>query len=224
MILSKILPKESCVVLPKEMKIVLENTGRRFNKEWIFRNIDYEFTTDNGYAILGANGSGKSTFLQCVSGLLLTSEGKITYHFNQEIIAEENIYQYIAVATPALELFEDLTLEETVKFHFRLKKLNPSIAQHNIFELMQLDGQQKKQIRNFSSGMKQRVKIGLALFSDTPVLFLDEPTSNLDVNGISWYKNLINDFSKNRIVLVASNKIEEEYFFCQNEIRVEDFK
>lgn len=206
------------------MKISLENTGRRFNKEWIFRNVNYEFSSGNGYAILGSNGSGKSTFLQCISGLLLLSEGKIAYEENGNSIPDENFYKYISVATPALELFEELTLEETVNYHFKLKELNPKVQKESVFELMQLKGQENKQLRNFSSGMKQRVKIALAVFSDTPVLFLDEPTSNLDVNGINWYKDLIQKYTSNRIVFVASNKIDSEYFFCQHQINMEDFK
>lgn len=206
------------------MRIILENTGRRFNKEWIFRNVNYEFSIGNGYAILGSNGSGKSTFLQCISGLLLLSEGKISYDDNGKNISDDEFYKYISVATPALELFEELTLEETVNYHFKLKKLNSNIQKENIFELMQLKGQEKKQLRNFSSGMKQRVKIALAVFSDTPVLFLDEPTSNLDANGINWYKELIQKYTSERIVFVASNKIDSEYFFCQHQINMEDFK
>lgn len=206
------------------MKISLENTGRRFNKEWIFRNMNLELHQNNSYAVLGSNGSGKSTFLQLVSGLLLPSEGKVNYFINEKLIEDDQVYKYISVASPSLELFEDLTLEEIVKYHFKLKEIQKGIEIENIYSLMQLSGQEKKQIRNFSSGMKQRVKLALAIFSHTPVLFLDEPTTNLDTNGIDWYKSLINDFTKDRIVLVASNKIQDEYFFCKEEIKMEDYK
>jgi ABC-type multidrug transport system ATPase subunit len=205
------------------MKIVLENTGRRFNKEWIFKNVNSTFSPNEFYAILGSNGSGKSTFLQLVSGYLMPSEGKIEF-YRDSMIEQDKIYQHISIASPALELFEDLTLEETIRFHFRFKNIINKIDEKIIPELFQLKGNEKKQLKNFSSGMKQRVKLGLAILSDTEVLLLDEPTSNLDSKGIEWYQNLIAGFTKDRIVLVASNNVEEDFFFCKNRLEMEKFK
>ena len=205
------------------MKIILENTGRRFNKEWIFKNVNITFSPNQFYAILGSNGSGKSTFLQLVSGYLMPSEGKVEYH-HESIIEQDKIYQHISIASPALELFEDLTLEETIHYHFQFKNILKGIDIKQLPELLQLKGNEKKQLRNFSSGMKQRVKLGLAILSDSSVLLLDEPTSNMDKNGILWYKELITKYTKDRIVLVASNKMEEDYFFCQHHLEIENYK
>lgn len=205
------------------MKIILENTGRRFNKEWIFKNVNITFSPNDFYAILGSNGSGKSTFLQLISGYLMPSEGKIEFH-QDTIIEQDKAYKHISIASPALELFEDLTLEETIHYHFQFKNIIQGIELKQLPELLQLKGNEKKQLRNFSSGMKQRVKLGLAILSDTSVLLLDEPTSNMDKNGINWYKELITKYTKDRIVLVASNKIEEDYFFCQHHFEIEKYK
>jgi ABC-type multidrug transport system ATPase subunit len=205
------------------MNIILENTGRRFNKEWIFKNVSISFSPNEYYAVLGSNGSGKSTFLQLISGFLMPSEGKIIFK-NEKEIGQEDVYKQISIASPSLELFEDLTLEETIRFHFQFKKIFQKISIEELPELFQLKGSEKKQVKNFSSGMKQRVKLGLTILSDTPVLLLDEPTSNMDKNGISWYKELITKFTKDRIVLVASNKIEEDYFFCQHRLEIENYK
>jgi len=205
------------------MKIILENTGRRFNKEWIFKNVNITFSSNEFYAILGSNGSGKSTFLQLISGFLMPSDGKITYHNENEILQEE-VYKQISIASPALELFEDLTLEETIHFHFQFKNIYRDQKLKQLPELFQLKGNEKKQLKNFSSGMKQRVKLGLAILSDTSILLLDEPTSNMDKNGILWYQNLITKYTNNRIVLVASNKIEDDYFFCQHKLEIETYK
>jgi ABC-type multidrug transport system ATPase subunit len=153
----------------------------------------------------------------------MPSEGTMQFHSNG-IIDSEKVYQHISIASPSLELFEDLTLEETIHYHFQLKKLKEGINLNQLPELFQLKGNEKKQLRNFSSGMKQRVKLGLAIFSDTNVLLLDEPTSNLDKNGIKWYQELITNYTKDRIVLVASNKIEEDYFFCQHQLEIEKYK
>lgn len=205
------------------MKIILENTGRRFNKEWIFKNISLTFSTNDHYAVLGSNGSGKSTFLQMVSGFLMPSEGNLEYHLEKKL-AQEEIYRYVSIASPSLELFEDLTLEETIRYHFNFKNKLSGTTIDQLPELFQLKGNEKKQLRNFSSGMKQRVKLGLAILSDTPLLLLDEPTSNMDRNGILWYQDLIRQYSKNRIVLVASNKVTEDYFFCDKSIEIENYK
>lgn len=205
------------------MEVVLENIGRRFNKEWIFKNVNLQISAGEHVAVTGANGSGKSTFLQLISGFLIPSEGKIQYHYNTEISTEE-IYKYISIASPALELFEDLTLEECIRFHFRLKTLQKSVNEKTLSDLMQLSGNEKKQLKYFSSGMKQRVKIALAVLSDTPLLLLDEPTINLDSNGISWYQQMINNHSQNRTIIVASNKVKDDYFFCNREIIMESYK
>lgn len=205
------------------MKIILENTGRRFNKEWIFKNVNITFSPNEFYAILGSNGSGKSTFLQLISGYLMPSEGKIEFH-HKSILEQDKVYKHISISSPALELFEDLTLEETIYYHFQFKNVLPGIDLKKMPELFQLKGNEKKQLRNFSSGMKQRVKLGLAILSDTSVLLLDEPTSNLDKIGIKWYQELITKYTQDRIVLVASNKIEEDYFFCQHHLEIEKYK
>lgn len=206
------------------MKIILNNTGRRFNKEWIFKNVNLELSNNEKIVVLGSNGSGKSTLLHVLSGMMMPSEGELNYFLNDKKIAQENWYKYLAVSSPSLELFEDLTLEETIKFHFQLKPILANIESSTLFSLFQLEGNQKKQVRLFSSGMKQRLKLGLALLSDTPLLLLDEPTTNLDENGINWYKKMIEQFAQNRLVVVASNKIKDEYSFCTREIQIENYK
>jgi ABC-type multidrug transport system ATPase subunit len=205
------------------MKITLENTGRRYNKEWIFRNVNHVFNANDHVAVLGSNGSGKSTFLQLVSGFLIPSEGKINYE-DSSGKSIESIYKRITFASPALELFEDLTLNEIIRFHFQLKKPLPDFSFESFSEKLQLKGNENKQIKYFSSGMKQRVKLGLAILTETPVLFLDEPTSNLDRNGIEWYRQLMMENKDGRIIFVASNKVEDDYFFCHQTFEIEKFK
>lgn len=205
------------------MKIHLKNSGRRFNKEWIFKNVSLSISPNEKIAVLGANGSGKSTFLQMISGFLIPSEGSVEFEENGATIESDSIYTKISLASPSLELFEDLTLEETIRYHFQLKNMISGVEMTQLPQQWQLDGSEKKLIRHFSSGMKQRVKLGLAFYSDTPVLLLDEPTTNLDAVGIEWYKKMVSR-SDNRIVLVASNKITDEYFFCERIIKMEDYK
>ena len=205
------------------MKITLENIGRRFNRDWIFSQVNYEFKTGGRYAILGANGSGKSTLLQIIAGNLTPSEGHLYYTDSDQKIDVENIYQYISMAGPYLELIEEFTLVELIEFHFNFKKLLPGTTESSVIEHLGLERARNKPIKNYSSGMKQRVKLALAVFSETPILLLDEPTANLDKQGISWYLDLVERFAAGRILIVCSNQ-EHEYQFCDEYLQVMDFK
>lgn len=204
------------------MKISLNNVGRRFNKEWIFRNLSTEFSTGNSYAILGPNGSGKSTLLSVLTGSLSPSEGEISFAQNTEIPVE-NIYRYISLAAPYLELVETFSLKEIINFHFKFKNFAPGVDTKNLISILGLEKAANKEIKYFSSGMKQRTKLALACCTDTPILFLDEPTSNLDVQGMNWYRELIENFGKDRLTIIGSNQIQE-YEFCNQQIQIADYK
>jgi len=202
------------------MKIILNQIGRRYNFNWIFRNINQEILSSDKLVILGANGSGKSTLMQILSGAISASEGSIKWSINKQELVPEKVYQYLSFASPYLELIEDFTLREHLNFHFSLKN---SIHQLTINEMITLSGLQHaadKRIGYFSSGMKQRVKLLLAILSDTSFLLLDEPLSNLDKQASQWYKDLILRFSENRTIIVSSNNIEQEYQFCNKSIQL----
>lgn len=205
------------------MKIILEQIGRRFNREWIFKNVNYTFEAGKTYAILGANGSGKSTLLQLISGSLTSSEGKINYSKNGVQVDIENIFSELSLAAPYLDLIEEFSLSEHIDFHFQFKKFRKGYDKASLIALLNLLHSEHKALKNFSSGMKQRVKLALAFCSDTKVLLLDEPTSNLDQQGVEWYRSLISRFSTDRLVIICSNQ-EHEYSFCQERINVEDYK
>ena len=205
------------------MNIHLNNTGKRFNREWIFRKLDYQFLQGKSYAITGTNGSGKSTLLQIIAGATLHSEGKIEYFTSpqNEIAEAENAYKQIAIAAPYLDLVEEMTATEFLTFHNNFKPFTASFA-----EMLQAVGLQKaadKQVRYYSSGMKQRLKLAQAFFSQTSVLLLDEPTTNLDEEGIEVYKNLWAKHTANRLVIVSSND-KTEYENCNDAIRIGDYK
>jgi ABC-type multidrug transport system ATPase subunit len=215
------------------MKISLSNIGKRYNYEWIFRKINYEFTSDNNYVLLGSNGSGKSTLLQVIAGNLIPSEGKTEYEVENlvlekkipsSIIEEENIYKYISYAAPYLDLFEEFTLIESIEFQSQFKPFFEGLSAKDIIAITGLEKAKEKQLKYFSSGMKQRVRLALAILCDSPLLLLDEPTSNLDKKAIDWYQRLVNDHSKNRLIIVASNQQEYEYPFCNKMLMVEDYK
>jgi ABC-type multidrug transport system ATPase subunit len=225
------------------MRITLIDAGKRFNRDWIFRHLSYEFTQGHSYAITGPNGSGKSTLLQAVAGAIGISEGSARYETgfpatagsphsgglsghpspDQQEIPPDQAYRHLALAAPYLDLIEEYTATEFLRFHQSFKPLIPSCPIEYIIARMGLDAAAHRQIRYYSSGMKQRVKLAQAIFSDTPILLLDEPCTNLDSEGIGLYRQLINDHAGNRLVVVSSND-RQEYDFCEKVINIMEYK
>ena len=206
---------------PKIMQITLNNVGKRFNRDWIFRHFSQEFLIGKKYAITGSNGSGKSTLLQVIAGSLSHNEGKIAYTIEQKLLEEEKHFQYISIAAPYLELIEEMTAGEFLSFHQQFKPLVLSVK-----EILQFVGLQQainKQIRYYSSGMKQRLKLAQAFFCNSPVLLLDEPTTNLDAEGIALYNQLIQNYTAGKLVIISSNDLLE-YNFCDEVIAIGKYK
>lgn len=207
------------------MKISLKHTGKRFKQEWIFRNLDFSFEKGKPCAILGSNGSGKSTLLQVIAGSIQATEGEIIYTSDEgKIIAPEQTYCLVSFCSPYLELMEEFTFRESIRFQRELKPFLPGLEEKNILEISGLVTAADKFIKNYSSGMKQRAKLTLAVLSNAPVLLLDEPLTNLDRQGAEWYGRLIENYAKNKLVIVCSNQVKEEYGFCPEELRVEEWK
>ncbi|MCO6496951.1 MAG: ABC transporter ATP-binding protein [Chitinophagaceae bacterium] len=205
------------------MNITLANIGKRFNTEWIFRNIDFEFSKGSRYAIVGPNGTGKSTLLQVIAGYVLPNEGDISWKNDQKTFTADKIYKEIALAAPYLELIEEMTLAEFLNFHREMKGLKEGISVPEIAAQVNLANAVHKQIRYYSSGMKQRVKLAQAFFCNASVLLLDEPLTNLDAEGVSSYYNLIDRFTQDRLIIVSSND-EKEYSFCDKKLDLLNFK
>ena len=207
------------------MVISLLNTGKRFNKEWIFRKCDYTFHSGTSYAITGPNGSGKSTLLQTIAGAINPSEGKVEIKLNNDspIIDNSLFYEQLSMAAPYLEVVEEMTAKEFLNFHSSFKPFLSGIDTLEILNIVGLKNATDKQIRYYSSGMKQRVKLAQAIFSDTPILLLDEPCTNLDAVGYALYHQLINDYCSNKLVIVCSND-PAEFDFCKERISISDYK
>ncbi len=205
------------------MKISLTDAGKRFNHDWIFRHFTYTFETGTAYAITGPNGSGKSTLLQALSGAMLFNEGNVQYSIDNVQCSIENIYQHVAICAPYMEVIEEMTLLEFLDFHRGFKPFLPGITSTAIIGTLGLEKAAGKQIRYYSSGMKQRVKLAQCILSDTALVLLDEPCTNLDTEGIQLYHRLIADHCNDRLVIVSSND-EVEYRFCEKRILINDYK
>ncbi|MEO8823959.1 MAG: ATP-binding cassette domain-containing protein, partial [Ginsengibacter sp.] len=157
------------------MKIKLAKLGKRYNRDWIFRNLDFQFDDGKHYAITGPNGSGKSTLLQIISGATIFNEGIVSYFENEKPFSQEKIFQKISFAAPYIDMIEEMTLKEFFSFHHSMKGWLPALNTKEIIYWSSLENAAHKQLRYYSSGMKQRVKLAQAIFSDTPVVLLDEP-------------------------------------------------
>jgi len=196
------------------MRIKLNKVGKRFNKEWILRNLSLDIPSQSSLSITGANGSGKSTLIKLISAYMEPTSGNIQYFENKKTYPIESIPQSIGLAAPYVDLIEEFSLREHVEFHFKFRStpfsLDEIIARTNF--QFSID----KKVQDFSSGMKQRLKLALAIFAKNKLLILDEPTSNLDQEGIEWYRDQILQKIGTCTIIVASNQRHEYDFISKN--------
>jgi len=206
------------------MQIHFTAASKRFNKEWIFSNLNFSFVTGQQYALIGNNGSGKSTLLQIIAGYIGLTKGQVDWVDNNgQSIDSSKIYEHISIAAPYLELVEEFTALEQIAFHQQFKPIQSDLKPIDLLEKIGLSKASDKQIRNFSSGMKQRLKLALAIFDQSPILLLDEPCSNLDQEGIQTYHQLMQAYTMHKLIIVASNDAQE-YQFCGQRLSLSDFK
>lgn len=192
--------------------ISLNGVAKKFGNNWIFKNISAEFEAGKKYAIVGANGSGKSTLLKILAGIITPNQGTIQFAF-------EEVYKHVSFSAPYMDLPEELSLNELFEFHENIRKL--SISRKAFMDEVQLEGD--KEIRNYSSGMKQRLKLAFALYTESEVLLLDEPSATLDEHWAAWYLKAVQQIKDNRLVIISSN-IPAEYSFCDTVLNIGDFK
>ena len=205
------------------LTINTEQIGKKYRREWIFRQVNLTLTAGTSYVFVGPNGSGKSTLLQLLAGNLPATEGTLTYSLNDKLIDPDNWFRQVSIAAPYLELVEELTLDELLTFHQTFKPFRDNLTPEAVADRLLLTNARHKEIKYFSSGMKQRVKLGLAFFSSSPVLILDEPTSNLDRQGAAWYHEQVRQLNANQLLLIGSNQ-PDEYDFCPNVLDVMQWK
>jgi len=207
------------------MRIELKGIGKRFNRDWIFKEISANFKSEETIGLIGSNGSGKSTLLKIISAAELPTAGSLMYYSEQEAKLDLNeIHRNLSFAAPYMELPQQLNPVELFKFHKNFKSFQNKLQVDLFLELIGLSNATNKLIGNFSSGMKQRLKLGLAICCESDVLLLDEPCSNLDSEGVSIYHKLMDDYANSRIVVIGSNEQEEELYRTSKTINVLDYK
>lgn len=204
------------------MVIELKDIGKRYGLEWIFRKVNFQFESGHSYALTGHNGSGKSTLLKIISGGLTPSEGQIVFQVKGQEKSALEIAHEVSFAAPYVHLIEDFTLKEMIDFHFKFKEMKVA-SKDEFMDILGLQAHTDKIISKFSSGMMQRLKLSLAILSETSILLLDEPTSYLDENAIQWYKNLLAQYQHDRLLIIGSNQ-KHEYASVNGILNVPDFK
>lgn len=198
------------------MRIEIDKVSKKFGSQWIFRNISATFDSNQSYAIIGANGSGKSTLLKIISGIVTPNEGKAVYTSAGKNIPSEEIYRQLSYSAPYLDLPEELSVAEIIALHQSMRPFKGISAT----ELLKaIDIAPDKEIRDCSSGMKQRVKFALAYYTESQILLLDEPTANMDHHWRDWTLDLVKSDKQERITIICSNE-PVEYGFAEVKVRL----
>lgn len=205
------------------MRISLTDAGKRFNRDWIFRHVSLGLSAGRRYALTGANGSGKSTLLQLIGRITEPSEGKVDVERRNARVESEDTFRHLSFCAPYLDLVEEMTGEEFLDFHRGFKPYVDGLSARDVLERTDLSHAAGKQISYYSSGMRQRLKLAQSVLSDTSILLLDEPCTNLDQKGVDLYRELLGRYSKGRIVVIASNDARE-FEDCDEILRMEAWK
>lgn len=204
------------------VRIKLDDVGKRFGPNWLFKKLTFDVGAGEKIALLGHNGSGKSTLIQIISGFIRPTTGSVTYQVNDISIPEDEKYKYISFDAPYIELPEELTAIEFLDFYIKHKSFIPGISPASLIKIAFLDDAKHQPVKSFSSGMKQRLKLACALLSSSEIVLLDEPLTNLDDNGVVFYKNLIDKFAGEKTIIICSNRINDEIFCCTKEIKLDN--
>ncbi|MFT6165336.1 MAG: ABC-type multidrug transport system ATPase subunit [Vicingaceae bacterium] len=206
------------------MNIQIDSLSKRFNKEWIFQSLSFVISSGEKIGIIGSNGSGKSTFIKLISAADLPSKGEIKYFISNTEIDEGEIYSSINFTAPYIDLIEELSCKELIDFHLQFKAFQNGLTADSFIDLVYLKDAEHKFIKNFSSGMKQRLKLGLAICSQSELLLLDEPCSNLDTRGVELYHKLMDQYNQNRTTIIGSNEQKDELYKIEKTLRITDYK
>ncbi|MEZ4758093.1 MAG: ABC transporter ATP-binding protein [Flavobacteriales bacterium] len=206
------------------MEVNLRSVRKSFGREIVLLGIDHTLSSGSRTALLGPNGSGKSTLLQLIAGAMLPTEGTVVHRMAGREVAVDEVYRKVSIAAPYLGLYEELSLRQMIDLHKRVKPLRNGLDTVAVARSARLEHALDKPLTQYSSGMKQRAKLAIAILSDTPLLLLDEPTSNLDADGVQWYMQLLEAHVAGRTLVVASNAQQQEFALCDERIEVMRYK
>jgi ABC-type multidrug transport system ATPase subunit len=188
----------------------VEQLSKYFGKNLVWENISFHHES-GVLGIEGPNGSGKSTLLKCLSGLLSPSSGTVSWQNCGQQLEIQAVKHQIGYAAPYISLYRELSIIENLQFLSKLRKNKIKEALlRQLLERVELDHSSDKPYGNLSTGQQQRARLAAALFTNPPVLMLDEPGSNLDEQGRSLISDIVaRARDEKKLVILASNNPDE---------------
>lgn len=205
-----------------QVSITVSGITKSFNHRNIFRNISFLLSSSSSLAITGKNGAGKSTLSKIMAGLMSTTQGSVAYTLNNKTIDIEAFKHYIGFVSPYLNFYGEFTALENLQILSRIRATAWE-SESRMKEVLSLAGLWERRddfIDTFSSGMKQRLKYAFALLHNPEVLILDEPTSNMDDEGIEFVEHIVKLQKRQGVLIIATNK-KNEAGLCDQEIHLE---
>ncbi len=205
-------------------KLTAENLTKIFGKRLIFKNLQMVYGAPGIYGISGPNGTGKSTLVKVIAGLISPTRGSVTHQVGERVIPHEEIHNYIGFAAPYLILYDEFSALENITYLLKIRGLVPDMDYIvSLFKKVNLFERMNDISGTFSSGMKQRLRLIFALAHNPEVIILDEPTSNLDDAGKGICYEIIRDLSKEKIIILASNE-QSDLALCKDILHLETYK
>jgi heme exporter protein A len=199
------------------IQLKVDRVSKEFNYRWIFRDVSFSLELGHSHSITGKNGAGKSTLIKIIAQVLTPTKGLVDYHNNGKKISKENVKHIIGLVSPYLQLYDEFTAVENIRFLSEIRTGGKEDAKwvDGLFKRFELIERKDDLVRTYSSGMKQRLKYIFALMHHPKILLLDEPTSNLDESGVSIVKEIVQEQKEQGILIIATNDIQESQW-CES--------
>jgi len=206
-----------------EVIIETRELGKEYHFQTIFERFSHTFNQAQAVSVLGENGSGKSTLLRVLSGMAEATHGRISWSVKGKKFPYHRWYECFSFCSPDFYFDNRFSVEDTLQQYKRIKSFINNLTVEEVIELIGFQEHRHKHMNELSSGMTQRVRLALTICADVPVLFLDEPCSNLDQKGVQWYNQLVARYATGKLIFVASND-PREYDFCTESLSLMDYK
>ncbi len=206
-------------------ELILTDIEKKFVTKTIFKKVNLNLKNGSSLALTGRNGSGKSTLIKIIAGLLAATKGKCTLNINGNKTDKGHLYRYTGFVAPYLNLYDELSAYENLEF-FTVMKSNGKKADkeyiNSLLERVNLYNRRFDFVKDFSSGMKQRLKLAFSIINSPPLLLMDEPRTNLDTYGIDIAYGIIEEQIKQGILILATNEIEDTAM-CAQSLNIEEY-
>ena len=204
---------------PAKITLEVSNLRKDFDRRPVFKNLNFALSNSDSLAITGRNGSGKSTLVKVLANTYSQTSGNVSFSIDGKPIERQHFYKYIGFVSPYLNLYDEFTGYENLYFVTNLRGLNAGLID-KVLKRVGLFERRHDLVKIYSSGMKQRLKIAFAIIHNPLILMLDEPTSNLDAEGIRIVDSIAEEYRNERILIIATND-EHERNLCQNDINLD---